>query len=211
MKKLLPVLEVWIISVLVWGIYRYFFRFGEITDELIFKPLIFVLPVLIYLRIRERLDLGSLSLSDKNLPYAFIWGIIVGLLLLIELFIISVFKDKSIDVGFFIPQNLAINLLISVFTAVCEEILYRGFIMSRLWKILKSGYVANFLAAGLFCLAHVGMAVLVLNYSGLQLAVYLWLMFILGLANGLVFQKTRSTYGPIITHAFWNFGNALFI
>lgn len=204
-------LLVWLVTIVVWGMYRYFFRFGELTDELIFKPLIFILPVLIYLLLKERVSLNNLSLSRKNLSQTVKYGLAAGFGLVAELYLLSYFKGKIINIAFLIPHNLLLNLLISTLTATWEEILYRGFLMPRFWKILKSGYAANFLTAGLFCLTHLWMAVLVLNYSGGQLMVYLWLMFVLGLANGLVFQKTRSTYGPIITHTLWNFGNTLFI
>ena len=43
------VLTVWMITVLIWGGYRMFFANPEWIEEIILKPIVFVLPVVIYI------------------------------------------------------------------------------------------------------------------------------------------------------------------
>ena len=50
-----PILRVWAWIAIVWMVYRYFFRFSEWTDEFVFKPLVFVAPVIWYV-VKKRSD-----------------------------------------------------------------------------------------------------------------------------------------------------------
>ena len=61
-----PVLRVWAWIAITWMIYRYFFRFSEWTDEFVFKPLVFVAPVLWYVVKKEKRRLESIGLTLAN-------------------------------------------------------------------------------------------------------------------------------------------------
>jgi hypothetical protein len=51
---------------LVWTLYRAFFHFSEGWDEFLFKPLIFLGPVFLWVKLKEKQDLGSLGFSRSN-------------------------------------------------------------------------------------------------------------------------------------------------
>ncbi len=42
--------RLWGWVLLIWSLYRYFLKFPEWVDELIFKPVVFVLPVIWFVR-----------------------------------------------------------------------------------------------------------------------------------------------------------------
>jgi hypothetical protein len=47
--------QLWAWILLAWGLYRYFVHLPEWADEFIFKPLVFVVPVIWYVLKKERL------------------------------------------------------------------------------------------------------------------------------------------------------------
>ncbi|KAF8380816.1 hypothetical protein HHK36_028310 [Tetracentron sinense] len=82
---------------------------------------------------------------------------------------------------------------ILVFLApLCEETLYRGFLMTSLTKWLPV-HVSVIISAAVFTLAH--------QSPGKSVEI-----FIFGLVLGLVYAQTRNLLAPIIMHACWNLG-----
>ena len=47
-------LNLWAVILIIWAIYRTYFKLPEWFDEFIAKPLVFVLPVLVYIRTVEK-------------------------------------------------------------------------------------------------------------------------------------------------------------
>jgi len=209
-KKILPLLLVWGLIVFVWSGYRYFFRNPEWLEEIIFKPLVFIVPVIMFTHFRTR-DSQVLLGTGKNWNLIFKWGVLFGLLLVGESLLIWFLKGKTIDIYKFSLPFVGLQLIISLSTAFSEEILYRGFLLERMDKIFKSHILNNIIVAVLFSAAHLMMGIAILNYRGQELVSYQWLMFILGFANGFIYQETRSTVASTITHTLWNFSNTFFI
>ncbi len=210
-KKLHLILSVWLVSFVFWFVYRYFIHTSEWIDEIIFKPLIFITPVLVYLKHKEHVSFDKLGLRLVPLNKLFGWGFGLGSVLVLESLIIDVTKNKHLNVEFFSATAVATNLFISLATAFSEEILYRGFLMQQFTKWLKNIYAANCISALLFCIGHVPIGIFVLHFSTWELISYLLLVFILGVFDGYVYQKTNTVYSPIIVHTLWNFSNTLFV
>jgi membrane protease YdiL (CAAX protease family) len=222
MKKLLPIFGIWLFIVVVWSIYRYFFKFSESVDELVVKPIIFLTPVLLYLTLSLRAKksnlktfhkpiLENLGFRSQKISLILKWGFGLGCIIVLEGLLIGIYKNKPVNQEWWLPINLIINLIISFATALVEEVLYRGFIMNRLINILNKPLLSNLLTSIMFCLTHVSMAIFILQYQGFYLWVYLWLMFILSLVNGLVYERTQTVYASTISHFLWNFSNTLFL
>ena len=136
-KKILPLLLVWGLIVFVWSGYRYFFRNPEWIEEIIFKPLVFIVPVIMFTHFRTR-DSQVLLGTGKNWNLIFKWGVLFGLLLVGESLLIWFLKGKTIDIYKFSLPFVGLQLIISLSTAFSEEILYRGFLLERMDKIFKS-------------------------------------------------------------------------
>lgn len=204
-KKAFQILIIWGLITLLWGIYRFFFQFPECVDELIFKPLIFLSLVGWFVKFKEKRGVRSLGLIKIGLRSLLI-GLGLGVLFSLEGVLSSYFKNKEL---FFNPKGLSTEGLLlmgflSLLTGFSEEILYRGFLMNRFWKFYGNEFLANFLSSVLFVLSHLPIAILVLDYAGRDLFGYLLLIFVLGVADGFVFGRTKNTLAPTISHALWN-------
>lgn len=197
---------------LVWTLYRAFFHFSEGWDEFFFKPLIFLGPVFLWVRLREKRSLGSLGFSRNNFSKNLLIGLLLGLFFAAEGVVTSVIKYKELT---FNPDHLGMEGVIlagfiSLATGFSEEVLNRGFLMNRLWKSWGSEFWANLVSAFLFALLHLPMAVFRLNCLSFDIITYGLLVFVLGVADGFVFGRTRTIVAPTVSHALWNWSVIMF-
>lgn len=211
LRRLLAPLTIWFAVTLTWGIYRSLFTQPEWLEELIFKPVVFVGPVMFYLWKRERLTWERLGVRTGSKKKILLWGFGFGLFLVAESVVVSLIKKQAVNGAFFTPGSLTQATLVSLATAVSEEVLYRGFLLERVRKVVGSIFQANLLVSVLFSAAHLVMGYFVLHLSGIDMVSYLWLIFILGFADGFIYLETGSVLTPIITHSLWNLSNGFFI
>ena len=59
-------LNLWAVILIVWSIYRTYFKLPEWFDEFIAKPVVFVLPVLVYIKSVEKKEILSSLFINKN-------------------------------------------------------------------------------------------------------------------------------------------------
>ena len=196
----------WLFIIGAWSIYRLNFISIELVEEIIIKPIIFILPLFVFLRLEhKKINLKSLGLHIESWEKVILWGAIVGVLLSLEMILVSFLKGEVIDPGLFSIGFVSANLLVSGATAFWEELLYRGFFLNHLQKIFTNLTWSNIISAVGFSLGHLPIAIAVLHYQNLELVVYLVLVLILGLINGFVFQKTGNIFAGVIVHILWNF------
>lgn len=209
-----PVYRLWAWVLLAWSIYRYFFKFAEWVDELVFKPLLFVAPVLWYLKTKERRSLATIGLSVKNLFTNVYIGLGFGFVFALEGLAANAIKYGKLTItpiGAFEQYGLIVLLLLSLATAVSEEILSRGFLFSRIFQKTKSLPVASIISTLLFVALHVPILVTSLKLQGTALVLFIATDIVLGVANSLLFYSTGSLVAPILVHLFWNMTVALYL
>jgi membrane protease YdiL (CAAX protease family) len=212
-------------------VYRYFYRFSEPIDELIVKPLIFVLPVLyfFYKYEKPRTTLGAGfgnwgkiwgdrdNKSDKgnrgDIFKSLYLSIGLGMVLGAEGLFFNYLKYGEFNFAPVLPVGnwgLLGFLGLSGATAISEEVLGRGFLYGQLRHYLpETGAIV--LSSLLFVLLHVPIVLFVLKLSGLTLGIYLFSVFILSIANCLLLRFTGSLLSPILVHAFWNMTIGLYL
>lgn len=196
-----------------WAAYRIVFRFPEVIDELLFKPLIFLLPVFLYVRLKEKKDWRSLGISRRNFFKNLLIGFLLGIFFAAEGVAVSAIKYKEFV---FNPKNLGVldfvgYGLLSLATGFSEEVLNRGFLMNRFWKKWHNEYLANLVSSLLFVLLHLPAAIFILEYHlPYDFLTYALSIFVLGFADGFVFVLTKSVWSPIASHALWNWSVILF-
>ena len=88
------VFAVWFIIFILWSFYRAYFRLPELTDEFLVKPLIFVLPVLYVVCVREKKSLKELGLAPKlrDLFTDLYIGVVIGIIFAFEGLLINSLK-----------------------------------------------------------------------------------------------------------------------
>lgn len=206
---------IWFFIFVVWIVFRVSFRLPEWVDELIIKPLVFVGPVIWFVKFREKRGMDSLGLGRKNLFADLYLGVGIGLLFALEGFLANYIKYGSFSFAPLIALTgigLIPFLLISLVTAVSEEILARGFIYNRLNTEYGNQFRAAFISSLLFLLLHVPILFTQLSLTGPSLVVYLVSVFLLGLTNCYLFSlRGNSLVVPILVHLFWNVTIALYL
>lgn len=203
-------LIIWACIVLLWVVYRKLETYPELIEELVFKPLVFLGPVAFWLLLQGKLRTRELGLVSINAKKFLGWGVGLGAFLALEnLLIRTIYWKDPIRLEFgIIPIGLTI--FISLATAFSEEVLYRGFLLKRMLRVLKNVWAVA-LNALLFMIGHVGLAWSRSNYRGQDLVIYLSFILISGVVNAFIYERTRSVYASVAAHALWNFSSMLFI
>lgn len=206
--------RVWGWIVLAWAFYRYFFRLPEWVDEFIVKPLVFVAPILWYVKFREKRGIDSLGLTTKNLFSSMYIGLGFGFVFALEGLAANAIKYgklQIIPIDAFQEYGMGMLLLLSMATAVSEEILSRGFVFSRFMEGKKGLIYASLVSTAMFVVLHVPILAFSLKLNGMALLLFFITDFVLGFANALLLYNTGSLVAPILVHIFWNMTVALYL
>lgn len=212
-SKGISVYQLWAWILLAWALYRYFVHVPEWADEFVFKPLVFVVPVLWYVRNIEKQTLESLGLTTRNIFNSIYIGLGFGLLFAIEGVVTHWIKYGSMEVNpiaAFGQYGFSL-IFVSLATAISEEVLSRGFVFTRVLDQTKNLVYALLLSAGMFMALHVPILVTSNKLTGMTLVLFFVTDFILAIANGLLLYNTRSLVAPILVHIFWNMTVALYL
>jgi len=197
----------------VWAVYRYFPGILPTwVEEIILKPIVWLVPTFFIVSQVERQPLSSLGWTTKNLFPSLYWGIGLGMVFTLEGLAVNIIKYNGINLGSFqtSPQNFFTTLLLSFFTAISEETLFRGYIFNRLLKIWGKEWLANFVSSALFSFIHLPIAVFGLGYTPQAMLVYLFLVLVYGVGAAFVFARTENIASSILLHVFWSWPVILF-
>jgi len=208
--KLRLIGRLYLVIFVFWGLYRLIFRLPDNIEEIILKPLIWLGPTFYIVFKIEKKGLSSLGYSTKNFSASLVKGLAFGILFLVVGLSLNYLKN-----GRFLIQSLAVkefflpSLLLSFITAISEETVFRGYIMNRLSKILKSDIAANIVSSLGFCLVHLPITIFVYHYVFPQIFIFLTLVFLSSLGSGVIFSWTKTIWASILVHVFWAWPVAL--
>jgi len=210
------VLNLWAIILIIWSVYRTKFSFPEWFDEFIAKPLIFVLPVYLYIKKVEKKEFfPSVLLTTKNIFKDIYLAIVIGFV-----FALSAFFSNYVKYGSFLStttifysasQKLSTYFFIALATGFSEEILSRGFILKRLYEESGNIYSASFVSSILFFILHIPILFTNIKLTGGLLLLFMGTDLILSLANSFIFLERKSLILPILIHAFYNLAIVLYV
>ncbi len=208
---------VWFIIFLVWAIYRAYFNLPESIDELVIKPLVFVLPVLAIVFIREKKKLSDLHVfpSRKDFFLDLYIGVIIGILFAFEGLAVNYLKygQFSFSPLFSVKADGGIIgfFIINLFTSLWEEILGRGYLYQRLYRLSANQMQSALISSFLFLLLHIPIMFTRLQLTGMSLLIYPVSILILGVTNCYLLTARKSLTLPILIHTFWNMTVALYL
>jgi len=190
-----------------WGIYRYLTFLPEIMDELIFKPLIWFYPVVFIVKKVEKKELKSLGLVFKKPLSKIFLGILLSLFILGEYLLALLLKGQKIV---FNPQmikgvNWISYSLMTVSTGFVEEVVFRGFFMTRIDEIINDKLFANVIAGGLFLIIHIPILIFDQGQGLTGVLEFFVLAGSLSLIDGFVFWWSKGILAPISAHISLNF------
>lgn len=211
------VFRFWAWQALAWCLYRYFTAntgIPETFEEFLVKPIVFVVPVLLFVFFKERRTIESLGITKKNLLFSIVLGTGFGLLFAGEALVANILKFGALyvdptSVGYI--YGLPMIFFLSFATAFSEELLSRGFFFNRLFEATKRVWYAAILSSFMFVAFHIPILLTTLRFTGTTLILFFLTNIVLGIANSLIFSKTKSLVAPILIHLFWNVTVAMFL
>ncbi|OGM21730.1 hypothetical protein A2863_04610 [Candidatus Woesebacteria bacterium RIFCSPHIGHO2_01_FULL_38_9b] len=196
--------------IIVWGFYRILFKLPEEVEELVIKPFIWLIPVF-WLIHKEKVGLGSLGITFRNLFQSIYLSLSLGILFALEGLVINYVKYGGIEFSANIGMTPFWSALgLSFATAVSEEVAFRGYFFNRIWYVLGSEWRANIITSIVWALVHVPVAIFwwELNLAGTL--GYLLLTTIFGIGSAFVFARTKNVASSILLHVLWEWPIILF-
>ena len=195
---------------IVWGFYRVLFKLPEEIEELFIKPLIWLIPVYIFLK-REKLGLSSLGITEKNLFPAIYFALGLGAVFAMEAVIINIVKYGGVNFTANLGSGpLFAALGISLMTAISEELAFRGYLFNRVWHALGDEWRANLLTSFVWALVHVPIVIFWWELDLMGTLSYLFLTSLFGIGSAFVFARTKNVASSILLHVLWSWPIILF-
>lgn len=196
---------------IVWGFYRFLFKFPDEIEELLIKPIVWLLPVF-YLVKKEKAGIASLGITFKNLFPAVYYALGLGAFFVLEAVIVNFLKyggefNLGANIGA-LPLLPALGL--SFATAVSEEITFRGYIFTRVWAFLKNEVWANLVTSVFWAMIHVPITIFVWKLDLSASIIYLCLTALFGVGSSFVYARTKNILSPILLHVLWQWPIILF-
>ena len=196
--------------ILVWAFYRFLFRLPDQVEELVVKPILWLVPIFWFTQ-KERVGISSLGLTFKRLFPAIYLSIGLGAIF-VGAGLLTNFLKYS---GFHFGANLGntpfmASLGLSFITAFSEETAFRGYIFGRLLIALKSELSANVIQTLLWTAIHIPIAFFVWGYTLQQGIVYLFLTAVFGMGSAFIFGRTKNIAGSVLLHVLWEWPIILF-
>lgn len=213
MSSLKKIVLLYLYLFLVWSIYHYFTRNPSWVDEMVVKPVIQLLPLLVVAFKIEKKNWQWLGWTKKELRRNMMSGLGVAIVLVLLRFVIKQFASGSI---IFNPHQLSppgffLAFATSAIVGVVEETMFRGYFFQQLRTIFQNETRAMFLSSVLFMGNHIFYVIVISHYSMGQLFFYIAQLLLMGTLFALLFARTRSLVPSVAAHAVWNFSNALFL
>ncbi|OGG07051.1 hypothetical protein A3D05_01995 [Candidatus Gottesmanbacteria bacterium RIFCSPHIGHO2_02_FULL_40_24] len=207
----------WFFIFLVWAFYRANFQLPESVDEFIVKPLVFVMPIVYLVWVKENKSLKEIGLGIKlkGLVIDLYIGVVLGILLAVEGLLANYLKYGKFSFlpieALFIAGGIGSFLLINIAASVSEEIFGRGYLYNRLFKTSKEQAACAVVSSFLFMLIHIPIMFTRLHLTGNALIFYPLSIFTMGVVNSYVFTMRKNLVLPVLIHTFWNMTVSLYL
>lgn len=159
----------------------------------------FVGIVLLFLAVKKQ-GIKTVGLKNGNVKLSLIMGIVLAAIL----FFCNCLSNIIFEGQRFIPFKTILIYIIYFFTVgLCEEVIFRGYILTRLYGIVKNVYIDILLSGVFFVLMHFPFRMVAYNISFFELASnvpYMMDLFVTSLVLSFIRVKSDSLYGAIIPH-----------
>lgn len=171
---------------------------------------IMIVTTLLFIKIRKQ-KLSSIGLCKGKWKQS----CLIGLILAVVLFFNNCLSYVIGGADFIEVKDIFRYVIFYLMVALCEEIVFRGYIGTRLYGLIKNQYIVILVSGILFIIMHFpyrmiayGMTIRDLTISNIG-----WLLdlFITHIVLSLIYLKTNSLYGSIIPHWMSNLAYNLII
>ena len=214
-KQLSPIqkmLNAWAVSMIIWSLYRAYLGTSMPIwiDELIAKPLVFLVPIYYYITQIEKQDfLKGVDFTFKNIKKHIVFGLLIGGVFFTTGMVVQYVKTGGL--GLLPITTMLYFALIALASSFSEEILSRGFILKRLYEDSGSMISSVFIASFLFFFLHIPILFTNPNIYGFTLIQVMITDLLLSFTVSLLYLQRKHIIVPILLHAFYNLSIYLFI
>ncbi len=208
------IFTIWAIVLIVWALYRKYSAFPEYLDELIFKPLVYLAPVLYYVKYKEKRPFSSIGLAAGKFFRDIYLGLGFGMVFALEGLVVNAVKHGRFSFSPLIPVTgnyLLLAVILALATGFTEELFARGFLFSRLREAYKNEMKALIVSAAMYFMLLVPAIFTVNRLTGMTLFIFIITNLIMSFANTMIFSETKTITVPVLIHAFWNMAVALYL
>jgi len=196
--------------ILIWAFYRFLFKFPDQIEELIIKPILWLVPIF-WLTAKEKFSLSSIGITFKNLFPAIYLSLGLGAIFVIEAVLTNFFKYGHLNFAANIGNMPILSSLgISFATAFSEETAFRGYIFGRLWMVLKDELAANIASSVIWTVVHIPIAFFIWKLNLMSGILYLLVTAIFGIGSAFIFGRTKNVFGSVLLHVLWEWPIILF-
>lgn len=112
-------------------------------------------------------------------------------------------------------QEILVRLVYYLLIAVCEEFVFRGYIQTRIYGLIKKTWLALLVGGILFIIMHFPYRMIAyqMTLNDLIIKNFNWILdlFITHLVFNFIYLKTNSIYGAIIPHWMSNFSYSIIL
>jgi membrane protease YdiL (CAAX protease family) len=194
----------------VWGFYRLLFQAPDPLEEIIVKPIVWVLPLYFLIR-SEKASLNSIGIVFNDFFKVIYFVLSLGFIFSIFAVIVNYLKYDGLNFAANLGDITFMGAIgLSFITAVVEEITFRGYLLTRLMGAVKSELTANLVISTGWALIHLPIAVLDWKLEPFSLVVYTAVVFMFSLGTTFVFLRTKNIAAPILLHVLWQWPIILF-
>lgn len=196
--------------ILIWAFYRFLFQFPDEVEELVIKPIVWLIPLFFLIK-KEGFSFASIGFTFKNLFPSIYFSIGLGAVFVAEGLITNYLKYKGFNFGANIGNlPLMTSLGLSFATAFSEESAFRGYLFTRFLLVTRNEITANLITTTLWTGIHVPIAFFVWKLNFTAGITYLMLTAIFGMGSAFIFSRTKNIWGSIFLHVLWAWPIILF-
>lgn len=166
----------------------------------------------ISLTLLRKEKITTIGFTKNNVLKSIILGSILGIIIIIVNSVLNIIEGRPLAPPLNIAINLAYYLLI---ISLVEEVIFRGYIQTRLYGLVKKPIFTIILGGILFMLMHIPFQ---MGYAKMGLSAYIlnnWITliftFIWHIAFDFLYRKYNTIYTPTIFHGLMDWANYLFL
>ncbi|WP_375104681.1 lysostaphin resistance A-like protein [Paenibacillus sp. RS8] len=163
-------------------------------------------PLLFLLRSKKE-SLQSIGLTTSNTAMSILLGIVGAIPFTYQIILDFILHKKEIQLE---GANLWLELLILfIFTALPEELMFRGYIQTRITGLIKNKYLAIVVVGLLFALMHIPFQMSMVNMTFMDYLITNWVYMIQLMVMHIYFvylyTRNNNILVPIISHTLIDF------
>ena len=175
--------------------------------QFVFPLFLLIIGILFVILSKEKLY--TIGVNGTKVFQSLLWGVLLALCMVIGMAIYFRFIEKA-AVTVIAPVFITVGIFIVA--AFQEEIVFRGYIQTRLTGIIKNPIICSLCTGFLFLLMHYVARWVVGGVSLRSLSLYYVVsLMVLHFGCDFVYKKTNCLWGAIVLHFLYNTGQSMLV